>query len=108
MQIDQSTFQVAYRFHKWTSMDDANAHVLYFCAQTTINYGYDYFITGNKEDLGAMSGIGVQVGRVIVGGGQKRNEGIIMIKMFKGSKPESIFNAYDAKEVIKYLGPRME
>lgn len=94
MQIDENTYRVAYEGNGFTSNDQVDSMLVYRSADLTVQRGYDWFIMSDK---GGDMKWNAQYGKV----------GTIAsaeIKMFKGSKPENMIGAYDARSVMDVMG----
>lgn len=133
VRIDSNTVMVSFRGNAFTGRQTAQSYLLYRSAQVTINDGYDYFVVENG-DIETKHGFistpstyqsTTSVSAYGIGNsafGQAQTTGTIhpgqtvpytkygahaVIKMFKGKKPADDPQAYDAHEVIQYMGPQV-
>lgn len=117
-QIDANTFLVEFRGNGYTSRQTVEKYLLLRCAEVTVEAGYDFFITvggGVEANTTATQGhfsgstYGDQTtGRYTPGEAIRKHVGAVRIKVFKGEKPTDNPNAYDAREIMKYLGPSIK
>jgi hypothetical protein len=138
MQFDKNTIEVSFRGNGYTSQETVEHYLLYRCAEVTIEHGYDYFVMAdNHTDAnlsfittpstytatsnGYTSGFGNSNSTFITGNttttgtyypGQiipmHKYKSTVVIKMFKGKKPENLPNTYNARELIKYMSPNIQ
>jgi hypothetical protein len=132
-QIETNRFLVTFAGNSVTPRTVVETYVLYRAAEITLASGYDWFvIAGRETDVttnytgwvnglpgwygpfgGGYYGWGPNVG-VGFGGGTisanpiTRYTGQAMIVVFKGEKPQDNVNAYDARDVIQRLKPKVE
>lgn len=128
-QIDSNTFTVSVDTNGFTSQQTTSLHALYRAAELTIERGYDYFVIvgqGANATQTAVSIPGTSTSNTTIHGtGQSAYarttttyapativpmvfpNATVTVKAFKGQKPEGDPNAYDAKEVMKYIGPQI-
>ncbi len=121
--IDASTFLVEFKGNGATSQQTVQTYLLYRCAELTAEAGYDYFIlagadTGAEHLSIAMpghysgtttgsAGFATTTGTYTPGPVlpvTKFNASAI-IKAFHGEKPADNPAAFNAREVLQYLGP---
>ncbi len=118
VQLDKNTIKVSFKGNGHTSKDTVDTYLLYRCAETTVQHGYDYFvIVGNDSE--------VKQGTVVIPGSYQSNTNMYVsgnygtantfgtymppqainyhkygatatIKMFQGEKPDNLSNAYTA------------
>jgi hypothetical protein len=87
------------------------------CAELTLQSGFDYFVVGSSEtqatNQSTVGGIGplfltpstTSIYLPTYAYSYSDNEARARIRIFKGEKPEGNANAYDAREVLKFLAP---
>jgi len=137
-QIDANTFLVEFRGNGYTSRQTVEKYLLFRCAEVTAEAGYDFFITvgGGVESKdyshttttpghfsSSTSGSATSFGNMATGSATTtgtytppktntynytKHGGSVRIKGFKGEKPTDNQNAYDAREIMKYLGPSIK
>lgn len=126
VQLDKNTIQVTFRGNAYVSRETVSTYLLYRCAETTVEHGFDYFVIVDRDvDVthGAITTAGHYSGTTYYSGGGTawthgtytpgqtvpyRKYGITaVIKMYKGEKPEDLPNAYNAKELMGYLEPNI-
>lgn len=127
--IDENTFSVSVDTNGFTSQQTTSMHGLYRAAELTVENGFDYFVivsgsSGVTSMAMAIPGASTSNTSVNVYGSTAYARttttvapttvvpmafpnSTLMIKTFKGSKPEGMSNAYDARAVMKYLGPQI-
>ncbi len=129
--VDSNTVMVAYRGNAYTDRQTVQSYLLYRSAQVTVGDGYDYFVltSGDTEARhGAISTPSTYSSTTSASAfasgnsafGNSQTFGVVnpgqtisytkyganaVIKMFKGKKPSDDPQAYDAHEVIQYMGP---
>lgn len=132
--IDKNTFIVSFQANAATSELTVQSYVLLRCAEVTAEAGYDYFVVMGAMDSGRSASIAVPgsstsqtTGQVSGYGGTAYGSattttqttpgyafGIrlpgntVTIKAFNGEKPEDNPMAYDAEEIITYLGRQVK
>lgn len=127
--IDDNTFSISVDTNGFTSQQTTSMQALYRAAELTVENGFDYFfIASNANNSTSMA--------MAIPGSSTSNTTInaygstayarttttstpttvmpmvfpnstLIVKSFKGTKPEGATNAYDARAVIKYLGPQI-
>jgi hypothetical protein len=91
-QIGENTYLVTFKANSFTEVENVQNFLLYRCAELTVQKGGDYFIKVEETtDLRHVAGV--------------KPEMRATIKVMKGQNPEDNPKAYDAREVMKYLGP---
>jgi len=125
--VGHDTVLVSFKGNGFTSKERTQLYLLYRCAEVTQEDGYDYFVVtsggtdaatsylSNYSSNTTASAIGT--GNSAFASAQTYGSGATipvrkygtdaMIKMFKGQKPASNQNAYDARETLQYLGPQL-
>lgn len=127
--IDENTFSIAVDTNGFTSQQTTSMHALYRAAELTVENGFDYFVIVNGANNSASMAMAMP-------GGSTSNTTInaygssayarttntyaptivvpvafpnstLMIKSFKGNKPDGASDAFDARAVMKYLGPQI-
>ena len=127
--IDENTFSISVDTNGFTSQQTTSMHGLYRAAELTVENGFDYFvIIGGSNGATSMAmvipGASTSNTTVNVSGSTAYGRtttttapttvvpmafpnSTLTIKSFKGSKPDGVSNAYDARAVMKYLGPQI-
>jgi hypothetical protein len=131
VRLDSNTFQVSFRGNGYTSRQTVETFALYRCAELTAQAGFDTFVivggdTQAAQVLWQMPGYyssttmvsGTTVGGMTVGTANtwgtytpgpvipiRKYEAMIVFKAFKG--PKGSAQAFDAREVMSYLGSRV-
>jgi hypothetical protein len=123
--IDSNTVRVSFYGNGFTGKESVENDMLYRCSEVTIQDGYDYFVivTGGTSPVDSSfttpgtytQNTTYNYGSSYTSGtyqpGQTVNvrkfESSVMIKMFSGKKPAGLLNAYDARELIKYMKPQV-
>jgi hypothetical protein len=118
--LDTNTVRVTYYGNAATSQATVENYMLYRCAQVTLKYGYDYFIVasgGTTAQTSSYTAPGLlttfnnnkptSTGFYLPGQTTyfSREISTAVIKMYHGSKPSSVLSAYNAREIVKYVGP---
>jgi len=127
-QIDQNTFSVSVDTNGFTSQQTTSMHAFYRAAELTVEHGFDYFVIADDASTStlvatAMPGdtLGSTAGAVYSAPTSGRTpttyapttvapvfpNSTLIIRTFKGSKPERALNTYDARAVMKYLGSQI-
>lgn len=83
VQLDTNTYKVVYWWNTGTSEQRGQDLMLYRCADLTAQRGFDYFVI--VEDRG----------------------GARVIRMFHGARPDDGSNAFNARELMAIVGPRL-
>jgi len=133
-QIDSNTYRVAFKGNGYTSREKVNNYLLVRCAEITVESGHDYFIildsdTERKHSTyttqgyytGSTTGYATASGNMAYGTatthgtytpGQtfhhSKYGASAMIKVYNGEKPTNDPNAFDGREVMKYLGSQIK
>lgn len=105
----------------YTSRETVEIYALYRCAEVTFEAGYDYFIILSERgetnrQTAAMPGFytssyshgrltGFYIPSQLIQ--MDKHGAFVTIKTFHGRKPEGYLAAYDAREIVQYLGPRV-
>lgn len=127
--IDDNTFSISVDTNGFTNQQATSMQALYRAAELTAEHGFDHFIiasnTVNPTSMAmAMPGSSTSNTTVTGYGSAARARttthyapttivpiafpnSTIVIKAFKGEKPEGMANAYDARTVMKHLGPQI-
>ncbi|WGF89357.1 CC0125/CC1285 family lipoprotein [Marinivivus vitaminiproducens] len=124
--IETDRVRVAFAGNSVTSRQTVETYLLYRAAEVTVERGYDYFLTANRDverntsyfgnttnygglgygrygdpwGYGGFGGIGTTDLRPI-----DSYTAFLDIKLFKGTKPSDQVNAYDARQILQNLGP---
>lgn len=128
-QIDENTFSISVDTNGFTSQQTTSMQALYRAADLTIEHGFDFFVIvsgANNSTSMAMAMPGSSTSNTTVNAygstAYARTttayspttvmpvvfpNSTLVIKSFKGAKPDEIPNAYDARAVMKYLGPQI-
>lgn len=127
--IDENTFSISVDTNGFTSQQTTSMQALYRAAELTIENGFDFFVIvndANNSTSMAMTMPGSSTSNTTVNSygstAYARTtttyaptaimplvfpNSTIIIKSFKGAKPDGVVNAYDAHAVMKYLGPQL-
>ena len=134
-QVDSNTFLVEFEGNAHTSRETVEIYFLYRCAELTAESSEDYFILEGK-DVEAMQNLMTTPGQytsytTYVNPPTSTTEPTVVratttgtyyppetlasttytvratVKIFNGSKPSDNPNAYEAREVLRYLEPRI-
>jgi hypothetical protein len=124
-QIDGNTFRVTAKGNGYTRGETIKDYALMKAAETTLGAGCDYFVVIGQENVSRSSIFstpGTATSTTTVTGnvantttnysGPQIDEVFkpgqdLMIKVFKGQKPENNPAAFDAHEVTAFLGPKV-
>jgi hypothetical protein len=123
--IDSDTTSVEFRGNGYTSKRKVEMYLLYRCAEVTRDTGYDYFIAlnpsteakqGSFSTPGSFNSVtsfsrGLAVTRASYFPGQTITftsyGATTLIRMGRGQKPKENVAAFNAREVIEYMGPQV-
>jgi hypothetical protein len=127
--IDENTFSISVDTNGFTSQMTTSMHAIYRAAELTLENGFDYFTivgaeNGSTAMAVAMPGAAITNTTISTAGATTRARSTttfaptivapaifpnatLLVKAFKGEKPEGATNAYDAKSVLTYLGPKI-
>lgn len=127
--IDENTFSISVDTNGFTNQQTTSMHALYRAAELTVENGFDFFVIAsgaNNSTSMAMAMPGSSTSNTTVNAygstAYARTtttyapttvvpmvfpNSTLTIKSFKGVKPEEATNAYDARAVMKYLGPQI-
>jgi hypothetical protein len=121
--LDSNTVRVTYYGNVAMPSETVQNYMLYRCAQVTLSYGYDYFIILSNNVSSQTSAVNTP-GTMIAYNTNKntsygyfipgqtfytsRDTSSAMIKMYKGSKPANAGTAFNARDIIKYVGPQVK
>jgi hypothetical protein len=123
--IDSDTISVEFRGNGYTSKRKVEMYLLYRCAEVTRDAHYDYFIAlnpsteasqGSFNTPGSFTSLtsfarGAAFTRASYFPSQTINftfyGATTLIRMGKGQKPPENVAAYNAREVIEYMGPQI-
>jgi hypothetical protein len=121
-QIDSNTFRVMARGNAFTSIDAIQNYALLKSAETTLAAGDDFFIILSADDrsrVNYFTSPGTATSNTSFFGSTATTNTTytpptstpifkpgqaLMIKTFKGQKPANDPSAFDAQEVVKYIG----
>ena len=127
--IDENTFSISVDTNGFTDQQTTSMHALYRAAELTVENGFDFFVIAS----GAKNSTSMAM---VIPGNSTSNTTVnaygstayakttttyapttvvhmvfpnstLIIKSFKGIKPDGAPNAYDAHSVMKYLGPQI-
>ena len=126
---DGNTFSISVNNNAFTSQQTTSMHALYRAGEITVGNGFDYFViasgANNPSSMavampgGSTSSTSINTyGSTVTTTTTTRYAPVtaiplvfpnsaLIIKSFKGQKPDDQPNAYDAREVMKYLGPQI-
>ena len=127
--IEENTFSISVDTNGFTNQQTTSMQALYRAAELTAENGFDFFIIAsgaNNSTSMAMAMPGNSTSNTTVNAygstAYARTttnyapttvvpmvfpNSTLIIKSFKGAKPEGASNAYDARAVMKYLGPQI-
>ena len=127
--IDENTYSISVDTNGLTSQQTTSMHAFYRAAELTVENGFDYFVIAsdaNNSTSMAMAMPGGSTSNTTINTYGSTAYGrttttyapttvvpvvypnsTLIIKSFKGAKPEGVPNAYDAHTVMKYLGPQI-
>jgi hypothetical protein len=123
--IDSDTVSVEFRGNGYTSKRKVEMYLLYRCAEVTRDARYDYFIALNPSTEGSQGSFstpgsfssvtsfarGAAFTRASYFPSQTINftfyGATTLIRMGRGQKPAENVAAYNAREVIEYMGPQI-
>jgi hypothetical protein len=110
-QIQKDVFQVSYKCNDATTYDFMKGLLAYRCAEITLQNGYDYFIVIEEKDITTEDFWGMAPG------GKRRYDAslqtvnapgaTVLIKLKHGKKPEEDMKAFDAREILTHVGPKI-
>ncbi|MDP2279389.1 MAG: hypothetical protein Q8K51_14325 [Nitrospirota bacterium] len=107
--IDANTFSISVNNNAFTTQQTTSMHAFYRAAELTVENGFDYFVivSGANNSTSAAAALqGNSYAPIIMVPIVFPNQ-VIVIRSFKGPKPNDQVNAYNALEVMKYLGPQI-
>ncbi len=122
-QIEGNRYRVQFRGNSLTDRQTVETYLLYRAAEVTLASGHDHFriveqdveptttYHGDGSGVGVYgshgygygTGIGLSLGTTLAP--VTSYEAAVNILVFKGPKPAGDPNAYDAREVIRLIGP---
>ena len=127
--IDENTFSISVDTNALTSQQITSMHALYRAAELTVENGFDYFVItsdANNSTSMAMAIPGSSTSNTTINTYGSTTYGrttttyapttvvpvvypnsTLTIKSFKGAKPDAAPNAYDARSVMRYIGPQI-
>jgi hypothetical protein len=89
--LDEKTFSVSFQGNKKTARRTTQKYLVYRCAELTVSSGYEYFVIVNEnteED-----------------GDKYRANAVIQV--FSDSELVSYASAYNARQILRNLGPEI-
>ena len=127
--IYENTFSISVDTNALTSQQTTSMHALFRAAELTVENGFDYFVIASDAHNSTSMALAMP-------GGSTSNTTIntygstaygrttttyapttvvpvvypnstLIIKSFKGTKPDGAPNAYDARSVMRYIGPQI-
>lgn len=120
--LDSNTWRVAFAGNGATSRDTVEKYLLYRCAEITSGASFDYFIvvdtntsvrTSHAPDIYQSmtmydgAGNATTTGQYVPGASSRSHVARATIRAFNGAKPSGDPGAFDAAEVLTYLGPQI-
>lgn len=124
--VDANTFHIAFTGNSATSRQTVEIYLLYRCAEVTAAAGFDYFTfpsPATHEQVHVSSTPGTSTTTVTTDNKghvfmdtfyfpgtvtySNSYEATVMIKAFKGARPENAPNAYEARKILKHVGPNI-
>lgn len=129
--LDKNTLSIAFKGNGYTGSETVQRYMFYRCAEATIEYGFDYFIlmdSDSSQENSTVTTAGHYVGNTtasVYGSGNyaygnsyssgtyypgqtipiTKFGATALVKMFNGTKPANNPTAFDAHEVVRYMGP---
>lgn len=126
-QIEDNRYRVSFAGNELTAADTVQNYLLYRAAELTLDRGYDYFTVVDRNldrstaywgtgDTHLGSGYFTRRGDYVGGLGFTTYSARPIdsytayadVVMFEGEKPAAEVNAYDARSVLRQLGPTIE
>ena len=123
-QIEDNRYRVTFAGNDLTQSDTVQNYLLYRAAELTLDHGYDYFTVVDRNldrstrywgttDPQFGTGYYTRSGNFVSGLGFSTYSAQPIdsytayadVVMFKGEKPAADVNAYDARSVLRQLGP---
>jgi len=125
-QIESNRYRVQFRGNTLTDRETVETYLLYRAAEVTLASGHDHFRIVDQEVMPTTSyrddgagvgvfgshgyrhgiGLGLSLGTTLEP--STSYDAVANILVFKGPKPEGDANAYDAREVIRLVGPAVQ
>jgi hypothetical protein len=127
--IDENTFSISVDTNGFTSQMTTSMHAIYRAAELSLENGFDYFTivgaeNGSTAMAVAMPGAAATNTTIATTGTTAHARSTttysptilapaifpnatLLVKAFKGAKPEGATNAYDARSVVTFLGPKI-
>jgi len=120
--LDSNTWRVSFAGNSSTSRDTVEKYLLYRCAEITNAAGFDYFLvvetntsvhTSHAPDLYQSTtrydgaGNATTTGQYLPGASSRSHVARATIRAFKGAKPSGDLGAFDASELLAYLGQQV-
>lgn len=122
-QIEDNRYRVQFRGNSLTDRETVETYLLYRAAEVTLASGHDHFrivdqeveptttYYGDGPGVGVFgshgyrygTGFGLSLGTTL--SPSTSYDAVANVLVFKGPKPEGDANAYDAREVIRLIGP---
>lgn len=93
IQLDPNTVRVAFRGNGYTERGVVESYLIYRAAEVTVNHGFDWFVVTEREGEGEWHP-------------QYGNTGFTstaVIKMYRGTKPESLSRSFDARLTMRTM-----
>ena len=87
VQVDSNTYRVIFYGLRNTSVEIADRYSFYRAAELTLEKGFDYYVVLQTGD------------------DDKNGDAWNIVRMFKGTPPESDLATFDAREVVKDMAP---
>lgn len=115
--IDQNSFLVSFKGNYLTSRQTVESYMLRRSAELTLQAGFDYFVVASSNTQATNQSTVGGIGPLILtptttsiylptsAYTYSNQEARATIKVFKGEKPAGSVNAYDARDVLKFLAP---
>ena len=127
--IDENTFSISVDNNGFTTQQTTSMHALFRAAELTVENGFDHFViasgTNNTTSMAmTMPSTSTSTTTMNVYGSTAYANttttyapttvvpiyfpnSTLVIKSFQGPKPKGASNAYDARSVMKFLGPQI-
>lgn len=127
--IDENTFSISADTNGFTNQQTTSMHAFYRAAELTLENGFDFFVIAsgaNNSTSMAMAMPGTSTSNTTINAYGATAyatttttyapttlvplvfpNSTLIIKSFKGARPEGATNTYDARAVMKYVGPQI-
>lgn len=93
IQMDPSTVRVSFKGNGYTDRNVVESYLIYRAAEVTVSLGFDWFVVTEREGEGEWHPKYGSTGFTSTA----------VIKMYSGTKPESISRSYDARLTMRTM-----